>query len=112
MATVDKDQIFISEAIRDTNVHNSIMASTGEFTAETVVVYNGFDQTITIQLQGSHDETNWINIGNSFTVATTVKDYDTVTDYFPCYRVTAQSVTTAPTTGDLDVWILKAGAVN
>ena len=111
MATVDKDQVFAAEAIRDTNTHNSGVADTGEFQAETIVVYNGLNQTVTCQLQGSLDETNWIDIGSSFNLATTVKDYETVTDYFPCYRVTA-TCSVSPTTGSLDVWILKAGAVN
>jgi len=110
MAYHDKDQLFTAEAIRDTNVKTSVVADTGEFTAETITIENGMDQTITFQLQGSHDGTVWFNIGSTFTVAATTDDYETVTDFFPCYRVTAQSVTTAPTTGDLDVWILKARA--
>ena len=109
MATTDKDQVFIAEAIRVTTVVNSTVAQTGEFNAQTVVVHNGLDQSVAIQLQGSVDETNWIDIGSVFNVATVVNDYDTVTDYFPCYRVTAKC-TVAPTTGDLSVWILKAGA--
>ena len=112
MATVDKDKIFTAQAIRDTNVHNSSVADTGEFTAETIVVHNGLNETVTFRLQGSIDESVWIDMGSSFTVAASTNDYETVTDYFPYYRVTAQSVTTAPTTGTLDAWILKAGAVN
>jgi len=109
MATTDKDQVFTAEAIRVNTTVNSTVADTGEFNAQTVVVYNGLNQNVDIQLQGSVDETTWIDIGNVFTVNTTINDYDTVTDYFPCYRVTAKCAT-APTTGDLDVWILKAGA--
>jgi len=109
MAIADKDQIFVSEAIRVNTTINSTVADTGEFNAETIVVYNNLDKNVDIQLQGSLDGTNWLDIGNTFTVNTTVKDYDTVTDYFPCYRVTAKCAT-APTTGDLNVWILKAGA--
>jgi hypothetical protein len=109
MATTDKDQIFIDEAIRVDTTVNSTVADTGEFNAETIVVYNDLDQDVAIQLQGSLDATNWIDIGNPFTVTAGTKDYDTVTDYFPCYRVTAKCAT-APTTGDLNTWILKAGA--
>ena len=111
MATVDKDKVFTAEAIRVTTVVNSVIANTGEFNAETIVIYNDLDETVSIQLQGSLDETNWIDIGDPFNVATNIKDYATVTDYFPCYRITA-ICSTAPTTGDLDAWILKAGAVN
>ena len=110
MATTDKDQVFVAEAIRvDTTVTSSI-SNTGEFTAETIVVHNGLDQTVTIQLQGSVDQTTWIDMGNSFNVSATSEDYATVSDYFPWYRVTSIS-STAPTTGTLDVWILKAGAI-
>jgi hypothetical protein len=109
MAVADIDQVFIDEAIRVNTVVNSSVADTGEFSAQTVVVYNDLDENVDIQLQGSLDATNWLDIGNVFTVTTLTKDYDTVTDYFPCYRVTAKC-TVAPTTGDLNVWILKAGA--
>jgi hypothetical protein len=109
MAVADQDQIFIDEEIRVNTVVNSTLANTGEFNAETIVVYNDLDKSVDIQLQGSIDETNWIDIGNAFAVAASTKDYDTVTDYFPHYRVTAKCAT-APTTGDLNVWILKAGA--
>ncbi len=111
MATTDKDQVFTNEAIRDTANHNSVKSDTAEFTAQTIVIHNGLDQQVTLKLQGSVDDTNWIDIGNSFNVAATTNDYDTVTDYFPCYRVQA-SCTTAPTTGNLNAWILKTGAVN
>ena len=109
MAVADKDQIFTDEAIRVDTVVESTVANTGEFNAETIVVYNDLDEDVAIQLQGSLDGTNWIDIGDAFTVLSGEKDYATVTDYFPHYRVTAKC-TTAPTTGDLNVWILKSGA--
>lgn len=111
MATTDKDQVFVAEAIRVTTVVNSTVSNTGEFTAETIVVHNGLDQSVATQLQGSVDKTNWIDIGAVFNVGNAINDYETVTDYFPCYRVTAQCTPTAPTTGTLDIWILKAGAI-
>jgi hypothetical protein len=109
MAVADKDQVFTDEAIRVSTTVNSSVADTGEFNAETIVVYNGLDKDVAIQLQGSIDGTTWLDIGNAFTVNATSNDYDTVTDYFPCYRVTAKCATN-PTSGDLNVWILKAGA--
>ena len=109
MAISDQDKVFTDEAIRVNTVVNSSVANTGEFNAQTVVIYNDLDKDVAIQLQGSVDGTNWMDVGNPFTVATLIKDYDTVTDYFPFYRVTAKC-TVAPTTGDLSVWILKAGA--
>lgn len=110
MAVVDKDQVFEAEEIRVNTTVNSSVSDTGEFQAETIVIYNDLDEAVSIQLQGALDLTNWIDMGDSFTVATGVKDYDTVTDYFPYYRVTTKC-TTAPTTGDLNVWILKSGAI-
>jgi hypothetical protein len=109
MAVADRDQVFTDKEIRVDTAVNSSGSMTGEFQAETIVVYNGLDKSVDIQLQGSLDETNWLDIGNPFTVASGVKDYDTVTDYFCCYRVTAKCAT-SPTSGDLNVWILKAGA--
>jgi len=109
MAISDKDQMFVDEAIRVNTVVNSSVADTGEFNAQSIVVYNDLDQDVEIQLQGSVDKTNWLDIGNPFTIVTLIKDYETVTDYFPFYRITAKC-TVAPTTGDLNAWILKAGA--
>lgn len=109
MAVSDQDQVFTDEAIRVDTTVNSSSAMTGEFNAETIVVYNDLDINVDIQLQGSIDNSTWLDIGNAFTVNTSTKDYDTVTDYFPYYRVTAKC-STAPTSGDLNVWILKAGA--
>jgi hypothetical protein len=106
----DKDKVFDGEAIRDTNTHNSTVADTGEYTAETIVVYNTLDQQVTIQLQGSLDESTWLNIGSSFNVTSSTNDYATVTDFFPCYRVTA-TCSTSPTSGDLDIWVVKARSI-
>ena len=111
MAVADKDQVFTALAIRDTTIKTSGEAVTGEFTAETIVVINGLDQDVTIQLQGSHDKTTWFNLGDSFVVLKTDKDFETVTNYFPFYRLTG-ICGVSPTTGVLDAWILKSGAVN
>jgi len=105
MAT-DKDQVFSAEAIRDTADHNSVGSDTGEFTAETIVIHNSLDQQVTIQLQGTVDSLVWIDIGNTFNVAATTNSYETVTDYFCCYRLQA-SCGSSPTTGSLTAWILK-----
>ena len=102
----DKDQLFTAEAIRDTASHDSAHAHTGEFIAQTIVIQNGLDQQVTLQLQGTVDESVWFDIGNTFNVAATTNSYETVTDYFCCYRVQAQCGT-SPTSGVVDVWILK-----
>ena len=107
MAVKDEDHIIIASAIRNTTPVNSAIADTGEFRAETIVIVNGLDKQVSFQLQGSRDQTVWFNIGDSFLVGATTDDYQTVTDYFPCYRVVA-TATTAPTSGVLDAWMLKA----
>lgn len=111
MATVDKDQLFTALAIRDTSSHDSGQAVTGEFTAETIVVYNTLDEQVALQLEGSHDESTWLDISSSFNVAASTNSYQTVTDYFPFYRLSA-ICGSSPTSGVLDVWLLKSGAVN
>ena len=105
MAT-DKDKIFDSLAIRNTATHDSDLSDAGEFTAETIVIHNGLNQQVALQLQGSCDGSVWINIGNGFNINPTTNDYQTVTDYFCHYRLQA-SCGTSPTTGVLDAWILK-----
>ena len=103
---MDEDQVFTTEAIRDITTHDSAVSQTGEFTAKTIHVENELDKNVTIQLQGSRDKTVWVDMGNAFTIDATENDFDTVTDYYPFYRVTAKC-STAPTTGTLNVWILK-----
>lgn len=105
---MDQDQVFDAEAIRDTSSKTSAVSHTGEFTAETILIENGLDQQVTLQLQGCRKGGSvWFNVGSSFNVAASTNDYETVTDYFPCYRVTA-ICSTAPTSGDLDAWIIKS----
>jgi len=102
-----EDQVFIALEIRDQVDHESAPATTGEFTAETIIINNGLDQTVTIQLQGSRDKTTWIDVGPVFNVPAATNDYDTVTDYFPFYQIVA-SCGADPSSGALDAWILKA----
>ena len=110
MSVKDEDQLFTALAIRDTANHNSAVVDTAEFRAETILLGNGLDQAVTFQLQGSRDETTWVGIGDTFNIAATTNDYQTVTDYFPFYRLVA-SCGISPTSGVLDVWILKARGI-
>lgn len=105
MAYYDEDQVFIAEAIRDTLNHNSSNAMSAEFLAKTLFICNSLDQIVTLQLQGARDSI-WLNIGSSFDVASGVNTYQTVSDYFPYYRIQAQCSST-PTSGNLDVWVIK-----
>ena len=47
---------------------------------------------------------------DTFAFVASTNDYQTVTDYFPFYRLVA-SCGISPTTGVLDVWILKARGI-
>ena len=110
MAYQDVDKIFTAEAIRDTSSHNSVSSKSGEFMAKTIVVENGLNQQATFQLQGSTDESTWYDIGSTFNVAASSNDFQTVETYFPFYRVVA-SCGTSPTSGVLDVCIIKARGI-
>lgn len=103
---MDEDQVFAALAIRDTVNHDSIDSFTGEFTAETIFIINGLNQQVTFQLQGARNSV-WLNIGATFNIAASTNDYKTVSDYFPKYRIQA-ICGTSPTTGVLDVWIIKS----
>jgi type 1 fimbria pilin len=109
MANQDIDSVFTALQIRNTSVQTSSVSASGEFMAKTLVIDNGLNQTVTLQLQGSDDNTLWLNVGATFDVTATTADYQTVADFFPYYRLTAVC-SVAPTTGDLDVRVLKAQA--
>ena len=104
------NQVFTAEEIRDTANYISIVDEIGRFNAETIVVHNGLDEIVSLQLQGSVDNSIWIDMGNSFDVSATTNDYETVSDYFPFLRVKA-SCSVAPTTGNLDVFLVKAASL-
>ena len=110
MAVSDIDKAFEAEAIRDTATHDSSSSKSGEFMAKTIIVENGLNQTVTCQLQGSADESTWLNIGSSWNVNNATNGYQTVETYFPFYRIQA-SCGTSPTSGVLDVCIIKAKGV-
>jgi hypothetical protein len=107
MPRPEKDELFSSEAIRDTANHDSVSSVSDVFTARTIVVQNGLDQTVDFQLQGSADGTVWLDIDNSaFSVTASTNSYETINDYFFEFRVQA-ICTVAPTTGSLTLCILK-----
>lgn len=108
MAYYDEDKAFNALAIRSTAVQNSAESMAGEFEAKTIIIENGLNQSVTIQLQGSRNAV-WYNIGSTFDVAAATNQYQTLSDYFPKYRLQA-TCSVAPTTGTLNAWILKARA--
>lgn len=106
MAVVDKEKVFDGEQIRDTNLHTSPEAAQGEFICLSVLVINGLDKDVDMQLQGAVGS-DWFDVGPEFTVSAGVNSYETTTDYFEKYRITAKSPLVAPTSGGLTVIFLK-----
>ena len=105
MPSPEEDIVFNALAIRDTVNHDSLESVSGIFQAKTIFVENGLNQDVTFQLQGGRGSV-WINIGATFDVVANTDDYETVTDYFPKFRLKA-SCSIAPTTGSLTVCIVK-----
>jgi hypothetical protein len=108
MSYYDEDKVFDALAIRSTAVQTSGTSVSGEFAAKTIFIENSLNQLVSLQLQGSRDGT-WLNIGAASEVAASTNTYVTVSDYFPKYRMQA-TCATAPASGTLTVWIIKAGA--
>lgn len=106
MPAMDEDKIFDALAIRDTAVKNSVVSVSGEFLAKTIFIENSLNQEVTFQLEGSRNSTK-VNIGAPFVVPANTNTYQTVSDYFPKYSMTAQC-SVAPASGTLDVWVIKA----
>jgi hypothetical protein len=101
--------MFSEEAIRDTDVHNSVGVDAQELPVKTIIAYNGLNQIVTLQVQGSRDNTNFFNVGNSFEVASTAWYWQTCDTFFPYGRVVAQC-SVAPASGGLSIWCEKVRA--
>jgi hypothetical protein len=108
MSIASEDKVFDAEAIRNTSDHTSAVSEERGFIPKTIIVHNHLNQSVSCQVQGDVVEafTDPIDVGSPFSVATTVDDYETLTDYFPFLRVVA-SCSVAPTTGTLTVFIAK-----
>lgn len=101
---VAEAQVFNALAIRDTNPHASSTGNSRGYMVKTVIVNNGLNQDVTIQLQGSRDSTNWFNVGNPSTTTAATLGYQTADDYFPYVRANA-TCAVAPASGSLDLWV-------
>lgn len=101
----DTIKLFDAEAIRDTSTHTSSVKDNRGYVLKTIAVCNKLNQSVTVQVQGSIDDTftEIFNIGTSFNVSTSTNHYENASDYFSYIRITA-TCATAPTTGDLTVF--------
>jgi hypothetical protein len=108
MAYFDEDKVFDALAIRNTSVQTSTESKSGEYKAKTIFIENSLNQIVSLQLQGARDGV-WLNVGASTEIEASTNAYVTVSDYFPKYRMQA-TCATAPASGTLNVWVIKAGA--
>jgi len=108
MAKVNSEKTFDALEIRNTSAHNGSIIDNYDFQLKTIIIENHLNQQVTLQCQGSGhaDFSNSFNIGSSFNVATDTDTYQTCDSYFPYMRLVAQCAT-APTTGDLTVFLIQ-----
>lgn len=106
MSVMDEDKIFDEVEIRNTSVYNSLESVSGEFHAKTIIVQNGLNEDVTLQLQGARNSV-WFDIGSAFVQGAQSNGYKTVSDYFPKYRLQAQCGQD-PSSGSLTSYIIKA----
>lgn len=104
--SINTQNTFTDEAIRDTSAHNGAVVFNGDFQVKTIIVENGLNQTVTFQCQASanSDFSNSFNVGSSWDVSASTNTYQTCDSYFPYMRLTA-TCGTSPTSGDLTVII-------
>ena len=108
MAIHDQDKVFNALAIRDTTSKTSTVSKLKGYDPKTILISNKLNQSVDIDCEGSEDAdfTEVWTIGNTITVAASTNDYATMGDYFPYMRCKAICAT-APTTGELTLWIEK-----
>lgn len=107
-----EDQVFEDEEIRDVLAHNSAVGDCRYFNVITILVVNGLDQNVSVQVKGNraNSTTGAVDIGDAFNVATVDREARTMepTDEgflpFIFIEVTAAGV---PTTGDLNAYLIK-----
>ena len=102
--SVNSQNTFTDEAIRDTSAHNGNTVYNGDFQIKTLIIENGLNQQVSLQCQGSghSDFSNSFNIGSPFNVSASTNTYQTCDSYFPYWRAVA-TCASSPTTGDLSV---------
>lgn len=110
MARVNSEKTFDATEIRNTSANNGTVVAQYDFQLKTIIVENHLNQTVTLQCQGSahSDFSSAFNIGSSFDVTANTDTYQTCDSYFPYMRLVA-TCSTAPTTGDLTVYLIQYG---
>ena len=105
--SVNSQNTFTDEAIRDTSAHNGATVFNGDFVIKTLIIENGLNQQVTCQCQASahSDFSHSFNVGSSWNVAASTDTYQTCDSYFPYWRIVA-TCGFSPTTGTLTVTVL------
>jgi len=104
-----KDKVFDALAIRDTATHNSDVSDCQGWGKKTIIVQNGLDQDVSIQVQGDVESAfgNPYDIQSAFTVTAGKSSYKALDEYHEFLRLQA-TASIAPTTGTLTAYILKS----
>jgi len=105
MADFLESVMFDALEIRDTSAHYTAGIPAQELPVKTLIINNGLDQTVNLQMQASRDNTNWFNVGSAFDAASGWS-YQTCETFFPYGRLIA-TCAVAPTTGSLSAWCEK-----
>ncbi len=106
--------ILNAQAIRDTNPVTTDKVNLQGIGKKSLIVYNGLNQNVTVQIQGCHTENGtYVNVGTAQTVNTgtnTILGENEVVqlkNYFP-YLQAIVTAAVAPTTGTCTVVAVKS----
>lgn len=100
-------EVFTDKEIRDTNNHFSTIVNSQRHLKKSVIIHNGFNQDVTIRLQGSIDKafSKPLSVEPSINVPSGKEKLIVTDDLIPWIRLKADCPV-APTTGTIDAWIM------
>jgi hypothetical protein len=105
--------ILDAQAIRDTNAVNTQKANIQGLGKKSLVVVNTLNQNVTVQIQGSADNTTFINLGTAQTVNTAtnaiigVNEVAPLNNYIPYLRAVVTAAV-APASGAVTVVLVAS----
>jgi NMD protein affecting ribosome stability and mRNA decay len=97
-----------SEAITDTNEKTTVTAEIQGLSKKSLVVKNGLEQNVSLQIQGSADKITFVNVGTAQTVNASSNaiigenEVAQLKNYFPFLKATITAAI-APTSGTIEV---------
>lgn len=102
------EQQILKTDIRDTNAKTSTVVNLQGLNKKSLVVVNGLNQNVSVQIQGSADNGTFINIGTAQTVNSSTNaiigpnEVAALNNYFPYIRATA-TCSVGPASGTLTI---------